>query len=154
MQRLSREQVSTVAEMFATALDVNDFDRVRTLLAPECRYDLSAASLTSECTLIGPDAIVESYSRHDARARRLFDRVAYSSEVETVEGTTAVIRFKDRLEEDGQHHTYSCRQQILLNRSGAIEAIVQQDLPGEAAAVRAFMARVGITQFSAVSRES
>jgi hypothetical protein len=133
-----------VAEAFANALDRGDFARVRGLVAPECRYDLRAASLTDEGTLVGPDAIIESYRSHDSRARRLFDRVEYCSAVEAVAGLTATIRFGDVLEKDGQRHTYSCRQRITLNDSGAIESIVQQDSTEETVAVRAFMERVGV----------
>jgi len=45
----------------------------------------------------------------------------------------------------GQQHTYSCRQRISVNDSAMIASIVQEDIPGEKAAARAFMERVGVT---------
>ena len=142
---VSEDKVRTIAQAFADALDGNDLDRVATLLAPTCRYDLTRASFTSEGTLVGPDAILESYRWHDARARILFDRIEYSSAVEAVEGMTAVIRFTDVLETTGERHTYSCRQRITVNKAGLIALIVQEEIPTEVVAVRAFMERVGVT---------
>lgn len=142
---ISEDEVRAVAQAFADALDRNDFDRGATMLAPWCQYDRTTASFTSEGTLVGPNAILESYRRHDARARRLFDRVDYSSVVETVDGMTAVIQFTDVLEKVGTRHTYSCRQRITVNESAVIESIIQEDIPAETVAVRAFMERVGVT---------
>jgi hypothetical protein len=88
----SEEEVRARAQIFAQSLDRNDFETVATILAPGCRYDLSGASLTSEGTLVGPEAILASYRSHDARARRLFDSVEYSSDVEAVEGKTPLRR--------------------------------------------------------------
>jgi hypothetical protein len=142
---LSEEEVRAIAQAFADSLDRNDFERLTTMIAPTCRYDLTKAALTTEGTLVGPDAILESYRWHDARARKLFDRVDYSSAVEAVEGMTAVIRFTDVLEKMGKRHTYGCRQRITVNDSAVIESIVQEDFPAETVAVRAFMERVGVT---------
>ena len=144
MDMLSDDQVRAVALSFATALDRNDFDGATRLLASDCQYDLRAASLTNEGTLVGPDAIIASHRAHDNRARRLFDRVEYWSAVESVDGTTATILFGDTLEKNGERHTYRCRQRIRLNDFGTVESIVQEDIPGEAAAVRLFMQRVGV----------
>jgi hypothetical protein len=115
------------------------------MIAPTCRHDLTTASFTAEDTLVGPDAIVQSYHQHDTRARHLFDSVDYSSGVETIDGMTAVIRFTDVLMKAGQQHIYSCRQRISVNKSELIESIVQEDIPEETAAARAFMERVGVT---------
>jgi hypothetical protein len=79
----------------------NDLETVAAMLAPSCRYDPGGASLTSEDTLVGPDAIVASYRSHDTRARRLCDSVEYSSVVVAVDGKTAVIRLTDILEKAG-----------------------------------------------------
>src|SRR5688572_8695655 len=142
---VSEDEVRAVAQAFADALDRNNFDCVATMLTPTCRYDLTKASLTAEDTLVGPNAILESYRKHDATARRLFDRVDYSSVVEAVDGMTAVIRFTDVLEKAGQRHTYWCRQRITVDDAALIESIIQEDIPEETVAVRAFMERVGVT---------
>jgi hypothetical protein len=142
---LSEDNLRAVARAFADVLDHNDFERAATMLAPACKYDLTTASLTSEGTLVGPDTILESYRSHDAHARTLFDRVGYSSVVEAVDGMTAVIRFTDVLKKAGQQHTFSCRQRVTVNDAALIELIVQEDIPEETIAVRAFMERVGVT---------
>src|SRR5688572_30590686 len=54
------DNLRAVAHAFADALDRNDFESAATMLAPACKYDLTTASLTSEGTLVGPDAILES----------------------------------------------------------------------------------------------
>ena len=136
--------VRAVAQAFADALDRNDFETAAAMLAPNCRYDLTGASLTSEGTLLGPDAIVQSYRWHNARAHVLFDRVEYFSVVEEIEGAAAVIRFSDVIEKGTERHTYSCRQRVVVNEAGLIDLIVQLDIPEETAAVRAFLTRVGI----------
>ena len=122
----SEGEVREVAQAFANALDHNEFERAITMLAPTCRYDLSAASFTSESVLIGPTAIIESCRWHDARARNLFDRVEYYSVVAHVEGMTAIIRFSDVLEKLGVQHTYSCRQSVSVNQYGLVDGIVQE----------------------------
>jgi hypothetical protein len=140
----NEEQIRAIAQAFANALDRNDFDAAAAMLAPTCRYDLTRASLTSEGTLMGPEAIVQSYRRHNARAQVLFDRVEYFSAVEDIEGGAAVIRFSDVLEKGSERHTYSCRQRVVVNESGLIDLIVQFDIPEETTAVRAFLRRVGV----------
>jgi hypothetical protein len=142
---ISETDVRDLATAFATALDHNDFATAAAMLAPDCRYDLTRASLSSEGTLIGPQAIVDSYRAHDAYARRLLDRIDYVSVVEAVDAMTAVIRFTDVLEKNGERHTYYCRQQIILDEKRQIQSIVQDDIPSEIAAVRAFMSRVGVS---------
>ena len=141
---VSEEKVRAVATAFADALDRNDFRGAIAMLAPTCRYDRTAASLSSEGVLRGPAAIVESYRWHDARAQKLFDRVEYFSVVERVDGTTAVIRFSDLLEKTGRRMTYSCRQRVTVNEALLIDAIVQEDIPEETTALRRFLERVGV----------
>ena len=133
-----------MARAFADSLDRSDFGSVAALLAPGCRY-VQESSLTPEGTLVGPDAILASYRRHDERWRNLFDRVEYSSDVEALNDRSAVIRFVDVIEKDGQTHTYSCFQRITFDEHWRIEGIVQEDIPTEITAVRAFLERVGVT---------
>lgn len=141
----NEEQVRAIAQAFANALDRNDFECAAAMLAPGCRYDLTRAALTSEGTLLGPEAIVQSYERHNTRAHVLFDRVEYFSAVENIDGTTALIRFSDVIEKGSERHTYSCRQRVVVNESGLIDQIVQFDIPEETTAVLGFLRRVGVS---------
>ena len=138
------ERVLETARAFADCLDRSDFASVAVMLAPGCRY-VTGSSLTPEGTLVGPDAIIASYRRHDERARSLFDRVEYSSAVEAVRDNSAVIRFTDVIEKAGEEHSYSCFQRITFDEHWRIEGIVQQDIPTEITALRAFFGRVGVT---------
>lgn len=133
-----------IAEAFAAALDASDVETVRSLLAPDYQYDLRGASHTTEGVLHGPIAILESYAQHNQRARAACDRVGDSSEVEDVQGRTAVIRFADVIHKTGRQHTYHCRQRISVNELSLIAEIVQEEIPGELAAVRTFMREVGV----------
>jgi hypothetical protein len=64
--------------------------------------------------------------------------------VEHVEGNAAIIRFTDLLEKGGKRHSYSCRERLTFNDAMQVEAIVQEDIPEEKVAVRAFMNEVGV----------
>ena len=139
-----KERALAAARAFADALDQNDFESAAAMLAPDCRY-VQESALTSEGTLVGPDAILASYRWHDERSRRLFDRVEYSSDVEVLSDHSAVIRFMDMIEKSGQQHSYSCFQQLTFDDHWRIERIVQQDIPAEITAVKAFFERVGVT---------
>jgi hypothetical protein len=137
---VTEDKMRAMALAFATALDRNDFEGAISLLAPTGRYEPCAP----EGVLVGPAAIVESYRWHDARDRAAFDRVEYSSSIESVHALTAAIRFTDVLEKDGESHTYNCRQHITVNETAAIYRIIQEDVPEEKAVVRDFMKRVGV----------
>jgi len=140
---VSEDEVRAIAQKFATALDQNDFAAVAALLSADCRYELTKSEFTSETSLVGPAAIIESYRWHDTRARAAFDRVEYSSCVEGVENMSATIRFTDALEKAALRHVYECRQHVTI-KSGKICLIVQEDIPEGKAAIREFMKRVGV----------
>lgn len=140
----SEEQVRAVARAFADALDRNDFERAATWMSPDCRYDVSASALAAGDTIVGPEAILDSYRQSDQRARQVFDAVEYTSTVEAVHGSTAVVRFDDVLRKGGQEHHHHCRQHVTVGESHLIESIVQEDIPSEVTAVQAFKKRVGI----------
>jgi hypothetical protein len=141
---MSEARALAAARAFADCLDRNEFESVAAMLAPDCHY-VQESSLTSEGTLVGPDAILASYRWHDERSRRVFDRVEYSSDVEVLSDDLVVIRFTDIIEKDGETHSYSCFQRITFDEHWQIARIVQEDIPAEITAVKAFLERVGIT---------
>jgi hypothetical protein len=142
---MTNKQIRLVAQRFADALDQNDFDTVAALLSPHCVYVTH-----SEGTFTGPEAIAASYRSHDALARKLFDRVEYSSTIEGVDGSSAAIRFYDVLEKDGARHSYYCRQHVHVSDAGKIDSITHEEVPSEADAFRVFLRRVGVV----IERES
>ncbi len=113
------------AERFAIALDAEDFERVRTLLAPNCAYH------APEGLLIGPDTIVASYRQNAEAARGRFDEIEYRSRVEPSSPAAARITFIDRVRIGGAWHEYHCRQRICVGAEGLIEEIRHDEIAGE-----------------------
>jgi hypothetical protein len=125
-----------IAARFAAALDADDFDAFRALLAPDCRYEVRGAAL------VGPDAILDSYRYASEAAHSEFDEVTYASRVLRVDGDSAVIEFADHLEREGAVHVFLCLQHLTV-AAGVITVIRHEDLPGEREKLSAF--RAGLT---------
>jgi RimJ/RimL family protein N-acetyltransferase len=122
------------AERFAAALDADEFEVARPLLAPECVYEVRGE------TLVGRDAILRSYAAATRRARSAFERVAYESAVEATPGG-ARVRFVDVLGLGGREHRHTSRQHLTLGPARtSVTRIVHEDLPGEREALAAFVA--------------
>jgi hypothetical protein len=123
-----------LARRFAAALDGEDYETARASLAAGCVYE------APEGELIGPEAIVASYSQNGVAARGRFAKIEYTSEVAATGPAEAVITFTDRVMLGGQWHAYRCRQHIRLDATGLIEHIRHEELPGERERVRQFEA--------------
>lgn len=128
-----------VARAFARSLDKEAYAETAACLAPDCRYTIGGK------THVGPAAIIASYRNGDWAAATL-DEVRYESAVRPgVEGT-AVVEFVDHLLHAGVCHTHRCEQHLRFDDDGRIAAITHVDLPGEQAAVAAFLDRTGISR--------
>lgn len=127
-----------VARQFAQALDRDDFEAARALLAPECVYQGRTA------ILIGPEAILQSYrdASHWGRAR--LSRVDFSSAVRPESDGRQVIRYIDRIWHAGQCHSYQCEQVLSFGRNAEIVHILHRELPGQREALLRFFAEVGV----------
>ncbi len=120
------------ARAFAAALDADDFERARPLLATQCHYAVRGTSL------VGPDAILASYAEATRFAHALVDEVAYESRA--VEDDAGLrILFTDVLRHRGREHRHQCVQRLTVNAEGCIERIVHEDLSGEKEALNAFL---------------
>jgi hypothetical protein len=128
-----------VVSRFAKALDAEDYDAARLLLASACAYE------TASGTLAGPDAILQSYREAGAAARRKLDAVEFSSSVAAVTPSEAVITFTDRIVCRGEGHEYRCAQRAWVTAQGLIDRIRHEELPGQREALQAFFARHGVT---------
>ncbi len=122
----------------AEALDRDDFARVAPLLAPDCTYDTGAEVLR------GPAAIVASYRAATEWAHAHLDLVRYESAVEPADGSDVGVRFTDRVEHRGRPHVHQCRQVFTVGADGRVTRIVHQELPGESAAMQAFLDACGL----------
>lgn len=126
-------------EKLASALDADDWDAVRATLADEVRYEVAGE------TLVGPDAVVASYSSASRSAHELFDLVAYDHGVVSEDGAgTFVIDYTDDLTIDGDTLVHNARQAVTVDvGTGLVTRIVNVELPGEREAVDEFLRRHG-----------
>lgn len=127
------DQLLETARQFAAALDCGDYDTARAHLADHCVYLLSDAT-----TVIGADAIIESFQTKDAAARRRFDEIDYGSHVERTGPASAVVHFTDRLRRGAAWHEYRCRIFLQFGETGLIESILFEESPQERHALRIF----------------
>ena len=81
---------------------------------------------------------------HGDWAARHLDEVTYESEVRARDDGEIRVRFTDHVRHAGIAHTYRCEQLLSFDDAGLIRAIRHVDLPGEASALQAFYARVGL----------
>lgn len=129
-----------IAQRFAEALDESDFVEASRYLSPDCCYR------TGNEDLIGPEAILASYSKNAEWASQAPERVLYESLVERQADETMRILFTARIVQGGLTHKYHCRQELVVNQRGKIVAIVHEELPGEREKLNEFLARCGINR--------
>ncbi|MBI3243132.1 MAG: nuclear transport factor 2 family protein [Chloroflexi bacterium] len=123
---------------FAARLDANDFEAVKPLLAPDCRYD------TTDQALTGPEAILKSYRENSEWAKATLELIDYESRVEESGEETAAVLFADHLTHHGLTHTYRCRQHLTFGPEMTIIRIEHEELPGEREKLDEFFERCGI----------
>lgn len=128
-----------VVEKLAAALDGDDFAAVERLLAPNCAYRTGPATYT------GPEAVVASYQRGSALARRLFDRVDYRHEtVDRVGDREFLVDFVDELTYQGDVLVHHSRQVFEVGADGLVIRIDDVTDDGESKRVDEFLARHGL----------
>ena len=126
----------SIAARFAAALDAEDYSAARRLLANTCVYRINNA------TIVGPDAIIDSYQTNGTSAKQRFESVEYFSDVESIGPSMAAIAFTDRLRVGRESHEFRCRQCVHIGWDGLIEEITHQELPHERQRLTDFEARV------------
>jgi hypothetical protein len=134
-----RPDIVEIARRFAGALDQDNYEIARALLADDCGYEGPAKAV------IGPEAIVSSYRDHSAMAQRLFDAVEYRSETTRMSVDTVSIAFFDSIAIRGQRHVYRCRQRLHFRPDGLIDCIRHEELPGERERLLRFCAEYGVS---------
>ena len=128
------------ANLFAAALDANDFQAARQLLSSNCVYQRS-----NDVVITGPENIILSYRESSKRAREMFETVLYSSDVMSSSETSAELLLVDRFEARGKGHTYRSRQFLEFDSSGAITRIRHEEIPGERERLNQFIQEIGQT---------
>ncbi|MHC5112740.1 MAG: nuclear transport factor 2 family protein [Planctomycetota bacterium] len=132
-----RERIA-IADRFAKALDVDDFDTARGLLAVDCTYDAPRSRIS------GADAIIASYEVNAAWARSSFDELKFESRVAELSPGVIRITYTDITEHGGQRHVYQCCQDVHMGDDGLIGHIVHVEIPGQKESLDEFTARVGV----------
>ena len=144
----TKADVLAITQRFAAALDNESYETLRSILAPDCGYEVRGE------TFIGHDAIIESYRHHGAIARRLFHAIEYRSELRKTGPRTICISFFDRITEKEMTHEYQCRQHLDVGLGGFITRIRHEELPGEREGLREFCAACGVNLDQATDKES
>ena len=136
-----------LANLFAEALDEEDYPKAAACLAASCVYE------TPEETYYGPDAIIGSYREHGEWAARNLETVRYESAVRNRSDGEVTVEFLDHIEHAGVAHTYRCEQRLTFDDLGRISRIKHVDLPGERDRLRLFFRQVGLNR-SHISEEN
>lgn len=126
------------AQGFARALDAEDFDGAARRLDPDAVYD------TGKQILRGSEAIVASYRAAATRARALLEELVNESAVEALEDRRFRVRYTDRLQHRGERHAFRCEQILTVPPARGVTRIEHRELPGERAALDAFLERAGV----------
>ncbi len=127
-----------VARQFAAALDLGDWQAVRSCLSENCEYVFRGQSS------FGREQIVSSYETIGKWVEATFDSVRYESAVEDLGPGRAMINFRDLMDHDGHHLDHRCQQIVTLGPDGTIVHIEHIDLPGEPEKVARFNAACGV----------
>ena len=114
-----------IARRFAAALDAEDYWAARELIAEGCVY------YPGNDSIIGRDAIIETYRSAGESAKRRFDAIHYVSDVELSGPSSAVISFTDHLCIGSESHEFRCRQHVRIRLDSLIEEIRHEELPDE-----------------------
>jgi len=129
-----------VAQTFGTALDKDEFEVARKLIAPNCTY------VIGDETLNGPEAICNSYEQNMLEGKRKLDELIWGqSEVEEIATGEYFVHFTDYLKHKGKSHVHRCKQRLKVNLQGLITSIEHIDNTVEQKELDAFYRSVGLS---------
>ena len=129
----------TIAQLFRTSLDQDNFTITKTTLSPDCTYTIGAE------TLIGPDAICRSYEQNMVEGRKKLDKLEWGqSEIEVISDSEYFVHFTDYLTHKGIQFIHQCKQKLSFNEQGEIMRIEHIDDPEAQARLDDFYKKVGL----------
>jgi hypothetical protein len=123
------------ATALAQALDHEDYDTARALLADDCAYTIRDQRID------GADAIIASYRTNADAGHQQFEDVRFESAVSAISPNEARIDYTDYVECAGEKLVHRCAQLVTVDDTGKVTAITHVDLPGEREKLEAFKAR-------------
>ena len=128
----------TIAERFGDSLDTDEFDKTEKLLSADCKYSIG------DKTLIGPNAICESYMQNMQEGRRKLDALEWGKcKIESLNASEYIIHFTDYLTHKGMKYTHRCKQKVTV-RADKIVEILHVDDREETTALNNFYKKVGL----------
>jgi len=127
------------ANLFAGALDADDFLAVEALLSENCVF------IGRGKVINGREAIINSYHESSERAQEIFDTVHYESDVLSSSETSAEILFADYLTCGKLSHIYRSRHFLEFSFDGPIIRIRQEEEAGELQNLKQFIQECGGT---------
>ena len=128
------------AQEFATALDTEDYESARRLLAGDCIYHFSGKSFR------GIAAILESYQQNAEWVKRTFESIVYESSTRQRSDDTWVIHYIDRIQHRDRELEHHCEQVVRFDSGNRVVEITHIDLPGEDTKVKEFLAAFDIAR--------
>ena len=124
-------------ERFAVALDADDYQTVASLLADDVEY------FTGDKTIVGRDAVVESFRSASRWGRTAFDELTFLHEI--APDKPLDIRFIDILVKKGERFTLDHTMHVGISVTGLIERLDLTYPSGERERLAAFLARHSIS---------
>ncbi len=132
--------VAAIIDVFATALDRDDYEMATMLLHDQCRYE------QTDKTMEGREQAIQSFRDSSDWARANLDKVVFEHELEGCQNSTGTIRFIDLLEHKGQELRHESLMHVTVAGDGSITKLVLEDLPGEKQKVADFLTTVGVSR--------
>ena len=142
-QPYDKSSLLQMVKSLAQALDADDYEAARAVLAPDVSYEIGDEKL------VGPDAVLASYRSASEMAQRLFPSVEYRHQViGTVERTKYRVRYFDVLTAGEETHEHVAEQMVTVDPQLGVVRIVDTPVPGEREKLDEFMERHHITRES------
>lgn len=130
--------MKNLVRRLAVALDSDDYETAFSTLAKDVQYELGAE------TLVGPQAVVDSYQAASVMAHDLFDQVGYDHEiVESSPDGEFTINYEDILTIGDETLVHHARQKLKVDPAIGVTHIFNIELPGERERVDEFLHRHG-----------
>ena len=136
----AKADVLYTATAFAEALDRREYDSLKGLLAPDCKYQFGDELVN------GSENIIATYRKNSEWGFDVFDQIEFQSEVRPESDLSARITFRDWISHEGMQHEHVCEQIVVVDHQGRIAHIRHVELPGEAARLKVFFDRCGVTR--------
>ncbi|MDG2012085.1 MAG: hypothetical protein P8J33_01175 [Pirellulaceae bacterium] len=128
-----------IAEEFGKALDQDNFEQLKKLLAPQCTYCIG------DIELIGPEAIASSYEQNMLQGRETLDELAWGeSGIQKVDENEFILHFTDHLKHRGQSFIHRCQQRIVVGEDKTIVEISHIANDDETHKLNEFYKKVGL----------